>query len=170
MASERDLRGAVEYLPVSKFAFCNDTLTIEINIYIYMQGRLYYVALPSVPTANSTTKHFFSIDTELVYWNFFLDFGPLNLGQTYRFCSMLNAKLVDPRLKEKVIYFYSGTHPHRRANAAFLISAWAILCLDKNPDEAFRPFRGVSAPFPPWVRSLRVLNHSIPCLIPSFSA
>jgi Dual specificity protein phosphatase, N-terminal half len=52
----------------------------------------------------------------------------------------LNEKLADTRLKEKAIYYYSGTHPHRRANAAFLISAWSMLYTDKvsylNPNLA----------------------------------
>jgi cell division cycle 14 len=107
------------------------------------------VALSSNPPRNVTTKHFFSIDTELVYWNFYLDFGPLNLGQLYRFCEKLNKKLDDPRLKDKAIYFYSGTHGHRRANAAYLICSWSVLYQSLSPEEAFRPFRGTS-PFPPW--------------------
>ena len=41
----------------------------------------------------------------------------------------LNDKLQDPALKGKVIYFYCGQHPHRRANAAFLIAAWAMMYL-----------------------------------------
>ena len=116
------------------------------------------MALPSIPIAHPQ-KHFFSIDNELVYWNFFLDFGPLNLGQTYRFCSMLNSKLADSRLKDKVIYYYSGTHPHRRANAAFLICAWCVLCLDKSADEAYRPFKAAATPFPPWVSFVCVKFH-----------
>ena len=94
--------------------------------------------------------HFFNIDNELVYWNFFLDFGPLNLGQMYRFCSMLNQKLQSERLKRKVIYYYSATHSHRRANAAFLISAWSMIYLNKGADEAYRPFSNVYPPFPPF--------------------
>jgi cell division cycle 14 len=79
-----------------------------------------------------------------------LDFGPLNLGHLFRFCSILNAKLSDSRLENKVIYFYSGTHPHKRTNAAFLICAWAILHLQKTPEEAYAPFRSVYPPFPTW--------------------
>lgn len=128
MSLDRELHNSVEILP----------------------GRLYYVALSAVPSpAQSTQKHFFSIDNELVYWNFFLDFGPLNLGQLYRFCVIVNTKLSDSRLKDKVLYYYSSSHPHKRANAVFLMTAWALLCLDKSPDEAFKPFKGV-APFPPW--------------------
>ena len=46
-----------------------------------IKDRLYYCALRSFPTRRSDLT-FFSTDNELVYWNFFLDFGPLNLGQT----------------------------------------------------------------------------------------
>ncbi len=74
----------------------------------YIPGRLYYVALQSTP-ADTTSEHFFSTDNTLVYWNFFLDFGPLNLGQTYRFCQQLNNKLNDPALKGKTIYYYCSS-------------------------------------------------------------
>ena len=70
-------------------------------------GRVQYVALPAHPPSSvSTAAHFFSIDTELIYWNFFLDFGPLNLGQLNRFCQKLNSALANPRLNGKTIYFY----------------------------------------------------------------
>jgi hypothetical protein len=38
----------------------------------------------------------------------------------------------------------------KRTNAAFLISAWSVLYLDRTPEEAFRPFRGIYPPFPPF--------------------
>lgn len=85
-----------------------------------------------------------------MYWNFFLDFGPLNLGHLYRYCQLLNSKLSDHRLKDKAIYHYCGNHPHRRANSAFLIAAWSILYLNRSPDEAYLPFKNISPPFPPW--------------------
>ena len=85
-----------------------------------------------------------------MYWNFFLDFGPLNLGQLYRFCALLNGKLQNPSLKRKVIYYYSGTHAHRRCNAAFLVSAWSLLYLSRSADDAHKPFASVYPPFPPF--------------------
>ena len=106
--------------------------------------------LSSAPTGNHAQKHFFSIDQELIYWNFFLDFGPLNLGHLYRYCQALNAKLSDPKLKDRVIYHYCGTHPHKRTNAAYLISSWSLLYLNRPPEEAFKPFRSISPPFPMW--------------------
>lgn len=53
-----------------------------------------------------------------------------------------------PRLRGRTIYFYSGTHPHHRANAAALICSWAIIYLNQTPEEAYAPFRGAGfAPF-----------------------
>jgi cell division cycle 14 len=117
---------------------------------------LYYVALSSSPPAHPS-RHFFSIDKDMVYWNFYLDFGPLNLGHVYRFCVLLNNKLADPKLKDKVVFFMSHTHAHKRTNAAFLICAWALMFQDRNPEEAFRPFKTYPTPFPPWVSMYSVL-------------
>lgn len=125
--------------------------TVEIEI---LPRRLFFVTLSGPPPSEGARnqwpipRHYFSTDNELMYWNFFLDFGPLNLGQLYRFCTVLNAKLTDSRLKDKAIYYYSSNENGKKANAVYLISAWSMLCLNKTPDEAFRPFRSVH--LPPW--------------------
>lgn len=132
-----------------------------------IQGRLYYNAFEKDPKAfgsdvwnhtflanhsqgrdddqgQSLVKrkvHFFSIDTELVYWNFYLDFGPLNLGQLYRFCQKLNMKLHDTRLANRTIIFYSSSSYNKRANAMYLLSAWQVLYLRRSPEEACAPFK-----------------------------
>ena len=130
---ERELKQRVEFLP----------------------DRLYYVTLSALPSSSSRgDKHFFSIDQELIYWNFYLDFGPLNLGHLHKFFLILNSRLADPSLKDKVIYFYSGTHPHQKTNAAFLICAWAMAFFNMSPEESFKPFRDTSASFTPWVSAI----------------
>lgn len=118
------------------------------------QDRLYYAALSKLPPSHNilatipkrdrTDKekgdkkqiHFFCIDNELVYWNFFLDFGPLNLGQLVRFCKKLNDKL----RKFPAVCFYSSTNSAKRANAVFLICAWQMLYLDRSPEQAYAGF------------------------------
>jgi cell division cycle 14 len=71
-----------------------------------------------------------------VYWNFFLDFGPLNLGQLVRFSKKLNDKL----RKFPAVCFYSNTVPAKRANAIFLICAWQLLYLDRTPEQSYAGF------------------------------
>lgn len=83
--------------------------------------------------------YYFQMDTELLYWNFFLDFGPLNLGQLYRFCTKLNTLLRDK--PDHTIVYYSSTAPSKRANAQYLIGAHQILYLNRTPEEALRGFR-----------------------------
>lgn len=112
------------------------------------QERLYYAALTLPPpnhnilvsTAGKDDQkqiHFFNIDHELVYWNYLLDFGPLNLGQLVRFCRKLNAKLLE---FPDAVCLYSNTLPEKRTNAIFLICAWQLLYLDRTPEEAYRGF------------------------------
>lgn len=53
------------------------------------------------------------------------------------------SKLSSPALRRKKIYYYSGSHPHKRANAIYLLSAYGVLYLNKTPEEAYRPFQGI---------------------------
>ena len=75
-----------------------------------IEGRLYYCSVRHNQPPTGEGSHWFSIDDALVYWNFFLDFGPLNLGQLYRFCALLNQKLRAPELSERPIYYLSLIH------------------------------------------------------------
>eukprot|EP00986_Skeletonema_menzelii_P011864 scaffold6237_cov153-Skeletonema_menzelii.AAC.10 len=145
--SHEQLRGAIEIIP----------------------DRLYYASLKYFPTeeygssddddveANNSPPrpgqrnqqksiHYFSIDSELIYWNFFLDFGPLNLGQLYRFCSKLNAKLSSPQYKDSIICFYSGAKGEQRANATYLICAWSMLYMGRTLEEAYFGFQDFVEP------------------------
>lgn len=59
-----------------------------------VSDRLYFVTLRTTVKPKSTANtHYFSIDDELVYENFYADFGPLNLAMLYRYCQKLNKKL-----------------------------------------------------------------------------
>jgi cell division cycle 14 len=131
-----------------------------------LQGRLYYNAYYCQPSlglsaTNGSPIRFFSIDDTLLYWNFFRDFGPLNLGQLYRFCMKLNGKLgITPRSMSSVksilstiqnnnfvVCYYSSIDPEKRANAIFLICAWQVLFLDLTPEETFYRFRSHTSAF-----------------------
>ena len=116
---------------------------------VIVPDRLFHVALRQCPVETSTS-HFFSIDNTLVYWNFFLDFGPLSLSQLYQFCKILNMKLMHPKLRSKKIYFCSSTNHHKRANAAALIACYAVIYLGSTPEEALLPFAAVSPEFTPF--------------------
>merc|ERR1712151_145359 len=96
--------------------------------------------------------HFFSIDNELLYWNFFLDYGPLNLGQLYKFCHILNKKVStsttassssnkkNNNYDNKIICYYSNSTNNKRANALFLICAWQVLYLNCTPEESMHQY------------------------------
>ncbi|XP_052686602.1 dual specificity protein phosphatase CDC14AB-like isoform X2 [Crassostrea angulata] len=116
----------------------------------FLKDRLYFATLRTKPRSTAHT-HYFCVDDELVYENFYADFGPLNLAQLYRYCCKLNKKLKSFSLAKKRIIHYTSFDARKRANAAFLISAYAIIYLKKTPEEAYRPLvAGSNPPFLPF--------------------
>ncbi|CAM9780181.1 unnamed protein product [Lampetra planeri] len=113
-----------------------------------IKDRLYFSTLRSKPRSTANT-HYFSTDDELVYENFYADFGPLNLAMLYRFCCKLNKKLKSFSLARKRIVYYTGPDQRKRANAAFLIGSYAVIYLKRTPEEAYRPL--VAGNTPPYL-------------------
>ncbi|NWU14925.1 CC14A phosphatase, partial [Cephalopterus ornatus] len=107
--------------------------------------RLYFATLRNKPKSTVNT-HYFCTDDELVYENFYGDFGPLNLAMLYRYCCKLNKKLKYFSLSRKKIVYYTSFDQRKRANAAFLIGAYAVIYLKKTPEEAYRTLLSGSNP------------------------
>ncbi|XP_021103497.1 dual specificity protein phosphatase CDC14A isoform X2 [Heterocephalus glaber] len=78
--------------------------------------------------------------------SFYADFGPLNLAMVYRYCCKLNKKLKSYSLSRKKIVHYTCFDQRKRANAAFLIGAYAVIYLKKTPEEAYRALLSGSNP------------------------
>nr|XP_023497320.1 dual specificity protein phosphatase CDC14A isoform X5 [Equus caballus] len=84
-------------------------------------------------------------------YDFYADFGPLNLAMVYRYCCKLNKKLKSYSLSRKKIVHYTCFDQRKRANAAFLIGAYAVIYLKKTPEEAYRALlSGSTAPYLPF--------------------
>ncbi|XP_041885936.1 dual specificity protein phosphatase CDC14A isoform X2 [Corvus kubaryi] len=111
----------------------------------FVKDRLYFATLRNKPKSTVNT-HYFCTDEELVYENFYRDFGPLNLAMLYRYCCKLNKKLKYFSLSRKKIVYYTSFDQRKRANAAFLIGAYAVIYLKKTPEEAYRMLLSGSNP------------------------
>ncbi|XP_009956407.1 PREDICTED: dual specificity protein phosphatase CDC14A isoform X1 [Leptosomus discolor] len=64
----------------------------------------------------------------------------------YRYCCKLNKKLKYFSLSRKKIVYYTSFDQRKRANAAFLIGAYAVIYLKKTPEEAYRTLLSGSNP------------------------
>lgn len=127
--SDRDLSDAVELVP----------------------NRLYWATLNSSTLPSNTCRsYYFSADRTFVYENFFHDFGPLNLGATYRYCKLLDEKLKDPALRGKKIIHCCSSDPKRRSNAAYLICAYMVIVQRQPAEVAFAPFQYAQPPLKPY--------------------
>jgi len=116
----------------------------------FIKDRLYFATLRIRPRSNATI-HYFCVDDDLVYENFYADFGPLNLAMLFRYCSKLNKKLKSYSLSKKKIVHYTSYDSRKRANAAYLIGAFAVIYLKWAPEDAYRPLvSGCNPPYLPF--------------------
>ncbi|XP_050356072.1 dual specificity protein phosphatase CDC14AB-like isoform X2 [Nymphalis io] len=105
----------------------------------YIENVLYFATVRQGKILKSTSDtHFFSIDNELVYENYYGDFGPLNLGCVYKYCKALDEKL-KLYLNKQCIVHYTSVDPKKKANAAFLLGCYGMLYLGLQPKDAIKP-------------------------------
>jgi cell division cycle 14 len=81
---------------------------------------------PSKHTQSSQNYVLFLNDKSLVFTSFFADFGPLDLGLTYKFCSQLHETIKVAKEKRKPVLYSCSNHPHHRSNGAVLICAYLV--------------------------------------------
>ncbi|KIZ02856.1 protein phosphatase [Monoraphidium neglectum] len=84
-----------------------------------------------------------------LYEPFYADFGPLNLGRTYRFCEITSRLLQDAEQRGKQLYLYCSAQTQQRANAAVLVGAFQVLLLGRSAEAAFTPLAALK-PFAPF--------------------
>ncbi|KAM9475559.1 dual specificity protein phosphatase CDC14B isoform 4-T4 [Clarias gariepinus] len=106
------------------------------DIYLRITDQLYFAVL-NQKIRSTPERHCFCIDEELSYENFYADFGPLNLAMFYRFCCKLTKKLKSLAYAKKKIVFYTCGDRKKQANAAYLIGSYAVMHLQKTPEEAY---------------------------------
>lgn len=128
-----------------------------------MKDRLYWMSDSKTPRGEGHA-FFFNIDDDLVYRPFFRDFGPLNLGCTYRFVTELDKLLKNKDYTKSKIIHYTSLDVAKRANAAYLMGAFQIIVMKKTAVEAWAPFADVQPPFKPF-RDASYTNCSYECTI-----
>uniref|UniRef100_A0A182T195 protein-tyrosine-phosphatase n=1 Tax=Anopheles maculatus TaxID=74869 RepID=A0A182T195_9DIPT len=80
----------------------------------------------------NSSYYYFTTDEQLVYANFYQDFGPLNLAKLYQYCLFLNNALQDEAHTAKTFIYYTRKDPKKILNAAYLIGSYCIIYLQFN--------------------------------------
>lgn len=95
--------------------------------FYYSLGKLYFLSDDYSDRYRSNSSYVpFINDPALVYTAFFADFGPLDLGLTYKFCQQFHDALQHANEQHKALIYYAGSHPHKRANSAVLLQAYLV--------------------------------------------
>ncbi|OWR41399.1 dual specificity protein phosphatase CDC14A-like [Danaus plexippus] len=112
----------------------NDVIISSTEI---IKDRLYFATLETgykpKPTRNSK---YFHIEDDIVYENFYFDFGPYHLCHLYEFCKRLNEEL-EKNPKKKIV-FYTSNNDTLRLNAAYLIGSYQIIYLGGSPAAVYK--------------------------------
>ncbi|CAL7947277.1 unnamed protein product [Xylocopa violacea] len=119
----------------------------------YIKDKLYFATLSNgrKDVKSTSNIHFFTTDYELIYNNYYNDFGPLTIACLYKYCCKVNKKLESPGNKNRQIVHYTSQRDQKRANAAYLITSYAVLYLNKSPREAYNTlFVGGEIPIKPF--------------------
>ncbi|CAG9863305.1 unnamed protein product [Phyllotreta striolata] len=110
----------------------------EIDHYVeIINKQLYFAVLKEkqiIKLKNNATTLFFCIDQELVYDNYYNDFGPLNVSCFYKYSYKLK-KYLQFANGTKIVVHYTCDDPEKKANAACLMGCFSVMYLNFHPKE-----------------------------------
>ncbi|GAQ83809.1 Protein tyrosine phosphatase CDC14 [Klebsormidium nitens] len=120
----------------SRDDFANASEVVKGSVYFAVLRRAEFARCSTIASSN-VLLNLESDLPHLVYEPFCDDFGPLNLGQTYRFCWKLETLRLEASRLGKKVYFWTTQEAQRKSNAAVLLGAYSVLILSKSPEEAY---------------------------------
>ena len=89
----------------------------------------------------SSAEHTFTFDTNLKYHPFCDDFGPMNFACIVNFIEELDREL--DQSESGTLVYCAGNGRRALTNAAFLLGAYMLLCLDMRPLEVSDRFKQI---------------------------
>ncbi|CAI5760561.1 unnamed protein product [Candida verbasci] len=119
---------------------------IEVPLIEFLKNKIYLGAYDSTPI-DTRDYVYFTVEDALPYNSFHLDFGPLNIGNLYRFAVVLHAIFNEDSNQGKAVVLYSSTCPKQRSNAACLLCCYLILLQDWSPHQVLQPISQCIPPF-----------------------
>lgn len=118
-----------------------------------LPSDLYFFVAPTgySPPSSSSTLYLYT-DNTLMYTSFFADYGPLDLGFTFRFCREMETLMAEATKGKKSIVYYciEDEGGHHRSNSAVLLCAYLIFVMKFSAEKAYEPFFGINPPFTPF--------------------
>ncbi|ABN67039.2 Protein tyrosine phosphatase CDC14 [Scheffersomyces stipitis CBS 6054] len=119
---------------------------VSVPVIEFLKNRIYLGAFDSTPV-DTNELVYFTVEDALPYNAFHLDFGPLHIGNLYRFAVVLHNILNEESNQGKAIVFYSSTAPKMRSNAACLLCCYMVLVQSWSPHQVLQPIAQLDPPF-----------------------
>ncbi len=108
---------------------------------MHVFGRLYLIASYAIPREFVKSYKLFSIDGVVSYIGFCDDFGPMNLGSIYQFCTIVDKEF--QRWPNEDIALYTSPHCRTFTNTVFLIGSYLMMIRGWDPEKVANLFHSV---------------------------
>nr|CAH7743471.1 unnamed protein product [Callosobruchus chinensis] len=158
---QKEATSASEIKRLSYFMSKMDKLTntpAEIDNYVEVLGKQLYFAVVkgkcSLKLKNTSDALFFCTDEELVYDNYYADFGPLNISCLFKFCCRVRKLLSFSRGMKSVVY-YTCSQLEMKTNAACLMGCFSVIYLGFHPNEIWKILQQLS-PYKPYIDASQI--------------
>jgi len=113
------------------------------KVFPLITGRLGFASFKNQAHRKESARpeiRFFTTELHDMYEPLCCDFGPVDLGIVYRFCSALRQLMEDNKNDDRMMVYHVNDDPVAMTNAAFLLGAFLIVVEGLSAEEAFHPF------------------------------
>ena len=93
---------------------------------------------------NDRKTFYFSSWMHESYASFCKDFGPVDISAVVQFCSLLQERLLDQRLKDRHLVYYCDLDAAYYTNLIFLMGAFLVLVEGQSPEDAANQFSTIN--------------------------
>lgn len=104
-----------------------------------LKDKLYWICDTMAPSGFDDS-FYFCIDRDLTYTPYHNDFGPLHLGNIYKYITEVQRLLTSKTPASTVLYHYTAHRPETRTNSCLLICAFQIIALQVSAEDAWNKF------------------------------
>lgn len=104
-----------------------------------IKDKFYWIS-DSVAPSGFDDSFYFCVDHDLTYTPYHKDFGPLHLGNIYKYVTEVEKLLTRKTSPSTVLYHYTSTCSAKKTNSCLLVLAYQVIVGDATAEEAWRNF------------------------------
>lgn len=104
-----------------------------------IKDKFYWIC-DSVPPSGFEDSFYFCVDNDLTYTPYHRDFGPLHIGNIFKYVTEVERLMRVKTGASTILYHYTDPKSDKRTNACLLALAYQVIIMDVSAEVAWRNF------------------------------